>query len=234
MFCGNKVDVESVLNLSAFLKHIWIRSIKKDISVISKCISLTFFFFFQILSEVKAYPCSHFFKCLFICRTTTITLIEHCNTIWLNNHQKISMLDLPQQKLKTSRLACTGSGRSAVSGFAGGLSFTVALEVDKKKGNAVLRRRPSGSARRPSEPSITGARWQPPSPPAPGSPSSSSPTSPRSRCLSAPISLPSVMLREEFYSCCQLIVRARALNTCTHARTFATTATTHTGMSALG
>lgn len=104
----------------------------------------------------------------------------------------------------------------------------------QKKGNAVLRRRPSGSARRPSEPSITGARWQPPSPPCPGSPSSSSPTSPRSRCLSAPISLPSVMLREEFYSCCQLIVRARALNTCTHARTFATTATTHTGMSALG
>lgn len=44
----------------------------------------------------------------------------------------------------------------------------------------------------------------------PGSPSSSSPTSPRSRCLSAPISLPSVMLREEFYSCCQLIVCARA------------------------
>lgn len=59
---------------------------------------------------------------------------------------------------------------------------------------------------RPTEPSITETSWQPPSPSARRSPSSSSPASLHSRSLSALISLPSVMLREEFYSCCQLIV----------------------------
>lgn len=64
---------------------------------------------------------------------------------------------LLQQKLKTCRLASTGSGRSAVSWFAGGPRSAAALEVD----NCRQRQQPRGSAGRPSEPSITGARWQP-------------------------------------------------------------------------
>lgn len=137
-----------------------------------------------------------------------------------------SLQDLPQQKLKTGRLACTGSGRSASSRFAGSLSFTLALEVDKKKGNAVLRRRPSGSARRPSEPSITGARWQPPSPPAPAH-------------LHLPLPPPLALAACQLPSASPLWCSERNFTAAVgllfaHARPFATAAATHTGMSALG
>lgn len=64
---------------------------------------------------------------------------SYCNPIWSKN-TKMSSGTLPQQKLKTSGLASTGSGRSTVSWFAGGLRSADTLEV----GNCRRRRQPRG------------------------------------------------------------------------------------------
>lgn len=143
-----------------------------------------------------------------------------------------SLQDLPQQKLKTSRLACTGSGRSAVSRFTGGLSYTVALEVDQKKaipffdgGRVVL----LGDRVNPQSPGLAGSRRLP---------------LPRLTfiflshlpSLSLPVSSHQPPLCDAQRGILQLL---SAYCSCTrakhmHARTFATRATMHTGMSALG
>lgn len=167
-----------------------------------------------------------FLKCMFSRRTTIITSIEHCNPIWFNN-TKMSCGTLPQQKLKASGLASTGSNHSAVSWFAGGLRSAAALEVDNRR----QRRQPRGSARRPSEPSITGARWQ------------VSLSLPRLTfiflshlpSLSLPVSSHQPPLCDaqggilQLLSAYCLCTRAK-----THTRTFARVPTVHTGMSTQG
>lgn len=112
---------------------------------------INFFFFKSFLWKLKR-------KCPWQPFTITINWALF-NTIWLNNTK------IPEGKKTVGSRA----QEAAVPPWVDSQQVWAlrSLSRSTKKGNGVLRRRPRASARRPSEPSITGARWQPPSPPAP-------------------------------------------------------------------